>query len=52
MEGLPEGTPPVSRRRFTRGRLPPLRWILGGAFVAAYLIFRLVQAGMWLAGHL
>ena len=46
MEGAPEGTGPARRR------LPKLRIILLAVVVAAYLIFRLVQGVLWLAGHL
>jgi hypothetical protein len=46
MEGVPEGTGQARRR------LPRLSIILLGAVVAAYLIFRLVQGVLWLAGHL
>ena len=45
MEGAPEGTGPARRG------LPRLRIILLAAAVAAYLIFRLVQGVLWLAGH-
>ena len=46
MEGVPEGTGQRVRR------LPRLRMLLLGAVVAAYLVFRLVQGVLWLAGHL
>ena len=46
MEGAPEGTGQA------RHQLPRLRIILLAAVVAAYLIFRLVQGVLWLAGHL
>ena len=46
MEGVPEGTGRPGRR------LPRLRMLLLVAVVAAYLIFRLVQGVLWLAGHL
>ncbi len=46
MEGVPEGTGQRARR------LPRLRMLLLGAVVAAYLVFRLVQGVLWLAGHL
>ncbi len=46
MEGVPEGTRRAGRR------LPRLRMLLLGAVVAAYLVFRLVQGVLWLAGHL
>ncbi|MGE5132402.1 MAG: hypothetical protein ACM32E_05760 [Gemmatimonadota bacterium] len=46
MEGVPEGTRQPGRR------LPRLRMLLLGAVVAAYLVFRLVQGVLWLAGHL
>ena len=46
MEGVPEGTGQAGRR------LPRLRIVLLAALVAAYLVFRLVQGVLWLAGHL
>lgn len=45
MEGLLEGVG-VSRRR-----LPRVRMLLLIVAVTAYLIFRMVQGLMWLAGH-
>ncbi len=46
MEGVPEGTGQRGRR------LPRLRVLLLIAVAAAYLVFRLVQGVLWLAGHL
>ncbi len=48
MEGLPEGTgqprPRMSRRSM-------LLLAIGSAIIAIYLVFRLVQGVLWLAGH-
>ncbi len=49
MEGIPEGTgqpgPRMSRRTM-------LLLAVGSALTAIYLVFRLVQGVLWLAGHL
>ena len=49
MEGAPEGTgqprTPMSRRNM-------LLLVAAFAVIAVYLIFRLVQGVLWLAGHL
>jgi len=49
MEGVPEGTGQPRSRRSRRNML-----LLAAVFalVAAYLVFRLVQGVLWLAGHL
>lgn len=46
LDGAPEGTGRAPRRS------PKLRMVILVAIVAAYLIFRLVQGVLWLAGHL
>ena len=49
MEGIPEGTGQARPRMSRRNML-----LLAAAFalVAAYLVFRLVQGVLWLAGQL
>ncbi len=45
MEGSPEGT---TQRPVRRSRA----WLVFGIVFALYLIFRMVQGVLWLAGHL
>ena len=49
MEGIPEGTGQPRTRIARRSRL---MLAAGFTLMAVYLIFRLVQGVLWLAGHL
>jgi len=49
MEGVPEGTG-QPRPRMSRRNMLALAAVF--VLVAAYLVFRLVQGVLWLAGHL
>ncbi len=49
MEGIPEGTG-QPRSRMSRRNM--LLLAVGFTLMATYLVFRLVQGVLWLAGHL